>query len=69
MKDDAFVFGTGSMYAHAAQFVFNRVVIEEGTFRGRSGQVKVVKSVLKETIWELARECKENEKKTLSHLL
>ena len=63
VKDDAFVFGTGSMYASAAHFLFNRVVIEEGTFRGRSGQVKVVKSVLNETIWELARMSAENEKK------
>ena len=63
MKDYVFAFGTGSMYASAAHFLFNRVVIEEGTFRGRSGHMKVVKSVLNETIWELARTSKENEKK------
>ena len=63
VKDDAFVFGTGSMYASAAHFLFNRVVIEEGTFRGRSGKVKAVKSVLNETIWELVGQCKESEKK------
>ena len=63
VKDDAFAFGTESMYVSAAHFLLNRVIIEEGIFRGRSGHVKVVKSVLNETIWELARTSQENEKK------
>ena len=54
---------SGAMYANAAHFLFNKVVLKEGKHRGKSGFVKMVESTLEDTIWDLVRHSEE-EKKT-----
>lgn len=59
IKDTALVISTGSMYAGVAHFLHNRVVIKEGTFRGKVGLVKVVESTFPDTVWKMSHQADE----------